>query len=213
MVGPEVKLIEWGHKLSFAYVTAKGVSDDALRGIARNICRTDQLLCSSCQGIFLDTADMDTVYRFCRRFLSVLEEVTSEYPPQDAIGLVSQVTLELYNEELESLYNGSRIFRGKNCSVIAYSDSGLDLSIQFRNCWVKPLPREHLLKTLRPYRNHLQTAALLCGEDERPALIEVLSKTGIVRVTDGDKMSDTYCGAAHDGEYSLRRYTKVFSVE
>jgi hypothetical protein len=213
LAGPEVRLIEWGHKLSFAYVTDQGLNDETLRGVARNICRTDQLLCSSCQGIFLDTDDMETVYRFCERFLPILEEAANEFPTQAGIGIVSQVTLELYNEELESHYNGSRIFCGKGCSVIAYHDSTLQSSIQFRNCWVKPLPRERLLDTLRPYKNHLQTAALLCAEDERPELIEILSKTGIVRVTDGDKMSDTYCGAAHDGESPLRRYMKIFSVE
>jgi len=26
-------------------------------------------------------------------------------------------------------------------------------------------------------------------------------------------MSATYCGAAHDGEYPLRRYTKVVCIE
>jgi hypothetical protein len=213
MTGPDVKLIEWGHKISFAYVTEGGISDHALRGLAHNICRTDQLLCSSCQGIFLDTEDMETAYRFCERFLPILEEVSNEFPPQAGIGIVSQVTLELYNEELERLYNGSRIFRGKGCSIIAYHDSTLQASLQFRNCWVKPLPRERLLHTLRPYKNHLQTAALLCAEDERPALTGLLSKTGIVRVTDGMNMSDTFCGAAHDGEYPLRRYTKVFSIE
>ncbi len=213
MVEPKTKLIEWGHKISFAYVTEKGAADEALRGLARNICRTEQLLCSSCQGIYLDTEDMEAVYRFCERFLPILEEVSGSVRHQDEIGIVSQITLELYNEELESLYSGSKLFRGRNCSVTAYQDSGLNASIQHRNLWVKRLPDAKILEVLRPHKNHLQTAALLCGEDERQPLEDCLSKTGLVRITDGDKMSSTYCGAAHDGEYPLRRYTKVFSFE
>ena len=213
MVGPDTKLIEWGHKTGFAYVTEAGVTDEALYGLARNICRTDQLLCSSCQGIFLDTEDMEAVYLFCGRFLPILEEVSESTWPHDGIGVVSQVTLELYNEELESFYNGSRTFRGKKCGIIAFQDSELDISIQFRNPWVKRLPREKLLEKLRPHKNHLQTAALLCGEDERAALTGLLSQTGLVRITSSENMSAAYCGAAHDGDYPLRRYTKVFSVE
>jgi hypothetical protein len=213
MVGPDTRLIEWGHKIGFAFVTESGVNDNALYGLARNICRTDQLLCNSCQGIFLDTEDSEAVFRFCERFLPILEDVSKDTWPHGGIGVLSQVTLELYNEDLESLYNGSRIYRGKNCGIIAYQDSGLNVSIQFRNPWVKRLPREKLLGNLRPHKNHLQTAALLCGEDERPALVDLLSQTGLTRITGGGNMSDAYCGAAHDGEYPLRRYTKIFSVE
>ncbi len=212
MVDPTIKLIEWGHKISFAYVTEKGVTDSALYGLARNICETDQLLCSSCQGVFLDAADIGAVYDFCARFLPILDAVSEKASPHDSIGILSQTTLALYNEALESLYNGSKIYRGKACSIIAYQDSALDVAIRFRNLWVKRLPREKLLANLRPHKNRLQTAALLCGEGERPALIGTLSKTGLVRITGGDDMSTVYCGAAHDGEYPLRRYTKVFSI-
>ncbi len=85
--------------------------------------------------------------------------------------------------------------------------------MQFRNCWVKPLPREQLLAALRPHKNHLQTAALLCGKEEFAPLAETLGRTGIVRITDPANMSTSYCGAAHDGEYALQRYTKVLSHE
>jgi hypothetical protein len=150
---------------------------------------------------------MGAVYRFCERFLPILDRVSMDAGSHGDIGIVSQVTLELFSAELESLYDGRRIFRGKTCSIIACEDCMLEISIQFRNLWAKRLPKEELLRNLRPHKNHLQTAALFCGEEERPGLLELLSRTGVVRVTDGDRMSETYCGAAHDGEYPLRRYT------
>lgn len=213
MVDPDTKLIEWGQKISFAYITKGGIDDEKLRGLAYNICSTEQLLCNSCQGIFIDTDDMEEVYSFCEYFLPILDDMSLEFPTHNSIGTVSQITLELYNEELESIYDHRRTYRRNTCSIIAYKDSDLELSIKYRNCWVKPLPREKLLKTLQHYKNHLQTVALLCEEAERSSLIKMLAKTGIVRISGGDKMSSTYCGAAHDGEYSLRRYTKIVSVE
>ena len=50
---PGCKLIEWGHRLSFAYLSDWAGLD--LSTLARHILRTGGLLCSSCQVIYLDT--------------------------------------------------------------------------------------------------------------------------------------------------------------
>jgi len=210
---PDTKIIEWGHKLSFAYVTEDGMAEDKLKGLAQNICETNQLLCSSCQGIFLDTDSMDKVYSFSERFVNILEEVSRENPANIDIGVRAQITLQLYNESLEAINNENRIFRKESCSVIACQDRTLEPGIMFRNCWVKRLPRRELLTVLRPYKNHLQTVGLLCSDEEREGLYNILAKTGIVKISRGEAMSSMYCGAAHDGEYPLRRYTKLVSFE
>ncbi len=207
----DTKIIEWGHKISFAYVTEGGMREENLAGLARHICQTNQLLCSSCQGVFLDTDSMDTVYRFCERFLHILDKASREIPFSIDVGMQAQITLQLYNESLDSLYREKKIFRQGDCSILAWNDHILEPGILFRNCWAKPLPRHELLHTLRPYKNHLQTVGLLCAEEERAELFDLFCKTGIVRITRGENMSSVYCGLPHDGEYSLRRYTKIVS--
>lgn len=213
IVPPTVRLIEWGHKVSFAYVTARGITDNGLIGLAENIAETGQLLCSSLQGVYIDTDDMDEVCDFCGRFLPVLEDVLARRSHDVGIGVRAQVALRLYNEELEGIYSGSKVFRGSHCSLIAYPDKILDTSIQFGNAWVRSLPRNEIMRVLRPYKNFLQTAALLCPEPEREVLTELLFKAGAVRVCPGNKMSTTYCGMPHDGEYPLQRYTRIVSLE
>ncbi len=213
IVPPNVRLIEWGHKVSFAYVTAQGITDDGLRGLAVNITETGQLLCSSMQGVFIDTDDMNVIDDFCQRFLPILDDVVSRNSHDISISIKAQVALRLYNEELEGIYTGSKAFKGDSCSLIAYPDKTLESSIQFGNTWVRPLPREELISILRPYKNYLQTAALLCADSERHAISEALFKSGVVRICPGEKMSTTYCGMPHDGEYSLRRYTRTVSME
>ena len=44
---------------------------------------TRQLLCSSCQTIFLDTDDLEDVHAFCRAFLPYLERAAAKYPRPD----------------------------------------------------------------------------------------------------------------------------------
>ena len=81
-VNPNMRIIEWGHKISFAYISGEA-SDEALRGIAQNICETNQTLCSSCQGIFVDTDDYNDAVGFAERFAKVLGEQAQAMPRQN----------------------------------------------------------------------------------------------------------------------------------
>ncbi|MCD7946787.1 MAG: acyl-CoA reductase [Oscillospiraceae bacterium] len=213
MAKPNTKIIEWGHKISFAYVSGEDISEEALEGIAQNICQTNQLLCSSCQGIYIDTEHMDDVDRFCNRFLPILERTCGLFPAELGIGMEAQVGLRLYNASIETVFNDTKLWKGQNCSLFVCTDMALQTSVMFRNCWVKRLPRSEIIGTLRPYKNYLQTIGLVCEQSEMNALSERFWKTGAVRITDGAHMSKMYNGSAHDGEFPLRRYTKTVALE
>lgn len=213
MTQPNTKIIEWGHKISFAYLTRSGMTDTNLKCLAQNICVTNQLLCSSCQGILLDTDELENLYDFCDRFLPILEDTAQEFPASVHLSLQAQIILQLYTESLLSPENKAKVFKGRLSGIIAYEDNTLQSAFQFRNCWAKRMHREELLPGLKKYKNHLQTVALLCGSEEKGEIINLLAKSGAVRITDGFGMSASYCGMPHDGEYPLRRYIKTVSVE
>ena len=157
-------------------------TEEALEGIAYNICDTDQRYCSSCQGIYLDTDDMDEVYRFAERFLHTLDKTALSMDRPLGLALRAQKTLELYTEELESIGARKKVYRTERCSAIAHDDSRLEPSYMFRNCWEKPLPAARLIPALLPYKNRLQTAALdLRRTTGARELEEALLKTGLVR--------------------------------
>ncbi|MEY8427443.1 acyl-CoA reductase [Lachnospiraceae bacterium 46-15] len=210
LAGAGTQIISWGHKLSFAYAVSDAPEEE-LRRLASHICVTNQLLCSSCQGIFADTEDMEAVELLGRRFLAVLEEEGRRYP-QLHLGIRGKVGISLYNEELEAPVSRRKILRGKGVSVILAQDHTLELSYMFRNCWVKPLPRKEIVKALKPYRGYLQTVGLICPRTDRAYLEEQLFKAGVVRITDAGGMSDMVAGGGHDGEYPLRRYSRIVEV-
>lgn len=216
LAAPNTKIIEWGHKLSFAYITKGGMTEDALQKLALHICLTNQRLCSSCQGIFLDTGDMQDVYDFCQVFLPMLERTAQKNPSaHDGVArlfIQAQSTLEIYHQQIEHRKSGRRIFRENNCSITACPDSRLEASMMNRNIWVKPLKREDLLN-LRPYKGYLQTAALICAPPEYRELSQRLLRTGLVKISDGFDMSNYAFGEAHDGTFTLRAYTKLVSVQ
>lgn len=210
LAGPDTALICWGHKLSFAYAVPP-VSDGDLEALADHICATGQLLCSSCQGIFLDTGDMGEVYALAERFFPILQAAARRHPPADP-ALRARATLELYARELEADSGGQRIYRGGGVSVTAAPDSRLELGLLAGNCWVKPLPRDQIVPRLKPRKGCLQTAGLLCPEGEREALSALLARAGVVRVTGPGDMSRTVPGEAHDGTYPLAAYTRIVEV-
>jgi hypothetical protein len=210
---PDTRIIEWGHKISFAYVSGDLVSDADLKGLADNICNTNQLLCSSCQGIFVDTANFRDVAAFAERFFAILDRRASADPLPNDLFRAAQLTLELYSEELEAESGERKIWRNERCSVIACCDSVLTVSHLFRSVWVKPLPRCRITNELKQHKNHLQTAALLCNPEDRVELEELLIAAGVVSITRGGNMSRSYCGMPHDGEYALRRYVRAVTRE
>ena len=210
LAGPDTALICWGHKLSFAYAVPP-VSDGDLEALADHICATGQLLCSSCQGIFLDTGDMGEVHALAERLFPILQAAARRHPPADP-ALRARATLELYARELEADSGGRRICRGGGVSVTAAPDSQLELGLLAGNCWVKPLPRDQIVPRLKPRKGCLQTAGLLCPEEERAALSALLARAGVVRVTGPGDMSRTVPGEAHDGTYPLAAYTRIVEV-
>lgn len=206
------KIISWGHKLSFAYVSGEA-SEEELKALARHICETNQVLCSSCQGIYLDTDSEEEQVRFAQRFFEILKEANREAGPAD-LGMRAKNAIQIYNERLEKHRTGRTILSGEGVSVLCSETPELELSFLFRNVWVKRLPREEILRTLKPCKNHLQTAGLLCPEKERYLEIAgLLAKAGVVRISRAGNMSRTVSGEAHDGTYPLREYSRIVETE
>lgn len=216
------KLIEWGHKLSFAYVSGldeieEEILDGELRALAEHIVSTRQVLCSSCQVIYLDQPKMEAVEEFCSRFLPYLEDAALKFPAKSA-GMRAELSMRRYCETLQKIITGEEIaerqvFSGRNCSLTACGDMELELSEMFGNCLVKRLPSEKMMDVLRRKKSCLQTAGLLCPQKKRRELTEYLASCGVVRVTSVGKMSDTFLGEAHDGVYPLQQYVRVVNVE
>lgn len=214
LAGPGCKLIEWGHRLSFAYVSGFENREEELSALARHIVDTGQRLCSSCQVIFLDSEDRGEGEAFCREFLPYLERAAAERPgPAGGAAASLSGFTALLERIVDGKAEGEALFRGKGCSVILHPDRELELSPMEGNMLVKLLPQKELLPALRRQKGRLQTAGLVCAPGKRAALASLLARAGVTRVTRAGSMSASFPGEAHDGEYPLRRYLRVVDVE
>lgn len=217
---PGVRLIEWGHKLGFAYISGYEDRERELAALAGHIISTGQLLCSSCQVIFIDTEDMGEAEKFCEEFLPYLERVGAENPIND-IGAAAEISLKLYTDELERAIGAGgdkKIYRGKNCGAVGTISTtacggGLELSYMHGNCLVKPLRENDIIKVLRESKEYLQTAGLICERGRRERLEALLIKAGVCRIMGAGDMSEEIIGGSHDGEFALRRYMRAVLIE
>ncbi|MBO4241901.1 MAG: acyl-CoA reductase [Clostridiales bacterium] len=205
------KIIAWGHKLSFAYCEPD-CTDEDLRELARSICITNQTLCSSCQGIFLDTDSDEEADSFGERFFTIFTEVNASSKPAD-YGMRAKNAINIYNEKLEQHETKSRIFSKDGISVIVKRDSGLELSYMYRSVWIKKLPMDKI-HLLHKNKGHLQTASVLTSNiEKRKQISDILANAGVVRITSSGNMSRTVPGEAHDGTYALREYSRIVETE
>lgn len=202
------KIIPWGHKLSFAYVSER-VTDMQLEELAKHVCLTNQVLCSSCQGIYVDTESPEVLEEIGRRFYVLLQKVNRELGRAD-MGMRGKNTIRLYADMLERDIR-QKTLHGDGVSVVIKEDGELELSYLFRNVWVKALPRQEIIPMLKKHKNHLQTCGLLCSDEEKEELQELLLRAGIVRLTEGN-MSRMVAGEAHDGTYPLLEYSRIVEI-
>lgn len=213
---PGVKLIEWGHKLGFCYISDYANHTDEFSAFAEHIASTKQLLCSSCQTVFIDTDDKTELTLFCEMFLPYLEAAVGKHR-NTSIGTRARDTLISYSARLEQAIGIRQIspdvFYGKNCSLITKDDFELELSPMMCNVLVKRLPRKDIMRTLRNAKGFLQTAGLICGKADRAELTDLLLCAGVTRVTQAGNMSAYFFGESHDGEYPLSRYTRKINIE
>ncbi|MFI0909782.1 acyl-CoA reductase [Streptomyces abikoensis] len=216
-VPPGCRLVEWGHKISFAYLARDAWRDEAtLAALAADVCLLEQQACSSPQVVYLDTDDDKDVFAFAERLAAALAAAPPG-PSGDELDTAEQAeltTTELI-ARLEEHLGLTRVHTAPDGSwrVMADTRPALTASPLHRSVWVKPLPRERMLATLRPMRRYLQTAGVAGTRADVAELSRLALAAGATRVTPVGSMLGSYAGEPHDGVYALQRYSRRVAVQ
>ena len=216
LAAPSVRIIDWGHKISFSYV-AKSKKDDkaSLKAIAYDICVIEQQACSSPQCLYLDTDDQKELDQFAIRFSKVLEQVSNTFPQKSpSIQESAEISGITQVARTSQALGESKVIESKDhiWRIIVDYKSSLRPSPLYRTIWVKPLPSNKIVSVLEPFRTYLQSAGLACQREELFDLSTQLFQAGVTRVMPPGKMLDGYAGQPHDGVYALQRYARRISL-
>lgn len=208
---PYLPVIEWGHRLSFGYFTNHENEHKDLEGLARDICITDQLYCSSPQCVFYEVDNPREIDEFAERLSRHIESVEAQYPAAlRPVDVQAQITWTHELIRMEEILKEKRLIVGekKEYGVMVDYNPELKPSPLFRNVWVMPIKRKELLGILRHHKGHLQTVGLSCSKEELDELSQIFYAAGITRIANCGNMSVSYSGEPHDGVFALQRYIK-----
>ncbi|XMB66003.1 acyl-CoA reductase [Mycoplasmatota bacterium zrk1] len=209
---PTIKLIEWGHRLSFAYFTKQEYYEMELEYLANDIVHTDQLYCSSPQCVFLETDSKTELDEFAHQLFLSLKKATKKYPSSKRkLDIQSQITWTRELVKAEEVLNEKKLLMDetKEYSVLVDYTPKLIPSPLFRNIWVMPVKRNEVFSMLRKEKGHLQTVGLNCSREELDELSNIFYSAGVNRVMQCGEMSSNYSGEPHDGEFALLKYVRV----
>ncbi|VVN99767.1 hypothetical protein PS718_02564 [Pseudomonas fluorescens] len=207
--------IDWGHRISFVYLTPDAATPENLDAVADEVCRLDQQACSSPQWLLVDSDDPVVLREIGERLAAAFERRAGQWPallptPQEA----AQITTHTQMARLAQSFaeQTGHVWRAPGWRVIWTHARQLAPSPLFRSVLLHPVPRSLITDTLLPWRNVLQSCALLCDEEQIGELARTLISAGVTRITPVTGIHDGYDGEPHDGVYALQRLSRRVSV-
>jgi phenylacetate-coenzyme A ligase PaaK-like adenylate-forming protein len=209
-LGPSVRLIEHGPKLSFQVITAKALAEHSLnevaQGIARDVCTWDQAACASPQNLFVQKGTpIDPL-------LDAIGAAMDGYSaPRGTLDAEEQVEIlkERFRGKLTSLTEGGHMRQGKDWLLHFDPSPGLRPSALNRTLVVKGFEDvADLCAQVRPYAGVLQSCGYLATGSERDPLLRALAGVGVQRFNTIGHVLDALDGAPHDGRFSLAELTR-----
>ncbi|MBF0313633.1 MAG: hypothetical protein HQK52_09465 [Oligoflexia bacterium] len=216
LVGANTRIIPYGPKISFSYVSRKGACATTYEKIASDITQYEQEACSSPQIVFVEAKESERglLLAAAKQMAAALEVCERTTPPRyhPSSNEWAEITMACELHHLESALGMGEVLRGKGWRVLLSFKSELRSSPLFRTIWVIPLEKSEIHGVLFPYRAYLQSAGVEVAPEELSALAHTLWSAGVTRVTEVGKMHEGYVGEAHDGEMALTRVAKRVSL-
>lgn len=207
--------IDWGHRISFAYLSPESAQPSALDTLVDEVCRLDQQACSSPQWVLVDSDDPVVLRDLGARLAEAFERRSPHWPalvPTDQEA--SEITTRCAMAKLEQCFSGhtGEVWTGAGWRVIWEHHRTLAPSPLFRTLILKPVPQRLIAETLLPWRTVLQSCALIAPPAQTPALVRTLVNAGVTRIAPAESIHDGYAGEPHDGVYALTRLSRRLSV-
>ena len=207
--------IDWGHKISFAYLSPEAAEPAALDALADEVCRLDQQACSSPQWVLVDSNDPAVLHDLGERLAEAFKRRAQQWPalmPTDQEA--SEITTRTAMAQLDQCFTHQtgQVWTGSGWRVIWEHHQTLAPSPLFRTVLLKPVPQHLLAESLLPWRNVLQSCALIASPAGTPELVRTLVNAGVTRIAPCQTIHDGYAGEPHDGVYALSRLSRRLSV-
>ncbi|MDX7987328.1 long-chain-fatty-acyl-CoA reductase [Xenorhabdus sp. 12] len=207
--------IDWGHRISFGWLNPNTIDDAQLDALADDVCLYDQQACSSPQCLLVDSEDPEVLQHIGQRMAAALQRRAGLHPAlKPDVQEAAEITTQTAFQQLDFAFTQvqGEVWQAEGWRVIWRHEEELAASPLFRTLQVRPAPRQRLCAILQPWRNHLQSCALMTHQDDIVEMSHALFAAGVSRISPAGQMHGGYSGEPHDGVYALARLAKRVSV-
>lgn len=229
-IPPRLRLLAYGHRLSFAYVTQDVLTTYSVRRIVRELAADvtawNQAGCLSPHAVYVEERGVVSPEGFAEMLASELAErertePRGPIPASDAAYLASvrdaytlraaQRADAIERRPRDSAFTdfprGLRIFQSENSTawtVVYDEDPRFKPSCLHRFVYVRPATGlDDVLRYAEPFRGSVSTVALAAVENRTVELARELARWGVPRVCPVGRMQDPPFLWRHDGRPSL----------
>lgn len=210
----DVKLLDFGPKISLQVVTKNGLEGKNLTEVAEKIVTDvipwDQGACASPQNLYLQEGIEES---------SLLSAINSAFSNAPGRGNIDEdEATEILKEKYRSLYSelmeGGKSLAGDQHLLHLECNKHLRPSPLHRSLIIKRFQDENeLLDLLEPFSYYLQSCSYLLGHDEKESYLNNLSLSGLKRFAPLGTVTYGMEGAPHDGRFVLRELVSFIGDE
>jgi phenylacetate-coenzyme A ligase PaaK-like adenylate-forming protein len=213
-LSPQVKLLDFGPKVSFQVVTSEGLKTSKLitaaERIVKDVIPWNQGACASPQDLFIQEG-IDQ-----KEFLRALEAAFLNAPKRNEISddEATEILKEKYRALYSELMEGGKLAEGRDFLLHLEANKYLRPSALNRSLIIKTFKdATDLADHLRPFSYYLQSASYLLGPDEKEQYLDELSALGVKRLAPLGSITLGKEGAPHDGRFVLRELVQFVGDE
>ncbi|MES2527821.1 MAG: acyl-CoA reductase [Bdellovibrionota bacterium] len=213
-LSPQVKLLDFGPKVSFQVMTRKGLSSSSLEKVAERIVSDvipwNQGACASPQDLYIQ----DTINQ--TELMTALELAFHKAPKRNALSddEATEILKEKYRALYSELMEGGKLAEGESFLLHLESNKFLRPSPLNRSLIIKTFKdATDLADHLRPFSYYLQSASYLLSPEEKDDYLDELSSVGVKRLAPLGTITFGKDGAPHDGRFVLRELVSFVGDE
>jgi hypothetical protein len=206
-----VRLIEYGQKLSFAYIAREALSktEKIASALAQDVSAWNQLGCLSPHAIYVETGGdiaPDQLAESLANELATQERLQPRGPvATDVAAAIS--TRRMAYQVRASADPSTKIWQSENSTlwtVVHETAQEFHVSCLNRFVYVKPMENfDHFLASLEPLRGKISTVGLAASTSRIQELALRFAEVGVTRVCRTGQMQNPPFSWRHDGRPSL----------
>ncbi|MHA7852505.1 acyl-CoA reductase [Roseovarius sp.] len=213
------RLLQFGHKVSFAMIAAEALDPakaaDTARRAAEDIARYDQQGCFAPHVVFVEKGGHVSPRVFARYLAGALSAFGQRYPRR-ALSMAEANSLAAWRQQEEFAHGAELIGDALGDWSVSFHEGGQGFGPSCLNRAIRVVAVDGLTDVpgqVAPYWAVLQTVGIAAPPDALFRLAGLLGEAGVTRIAALGDMTTPEAGWHHDGRFNLSDLVQITEMD